>query len=500
MPQCKHYAICRQDVGEDNFPKDLCILHSTNPHKDIDAFAKALVKYRKGKRHNFSQFTFPNTADFSDELFEEGADFSGVTFWGGARFSRATFSGAVDFSGAAIWEGADFDGARFSDEAAFSRAAFNGGTSFNSATFSASAHFDGATFTTEVSFHEATFTKKADFNSATFSASAHFDGATFSGETNFSGATFRDAAYFAVATFSTAADFSVAKFSGVAFFFGATFSGAANFFGARFSGGTSFNTATFSTAADFSATAFSGRALFAGRQGGTEVNYIFSGTVVNFTKAVIDSPDVVTFLKADLMKCRFLDTDLRKVELVDVKWPQKGQRVVVYDEIVSTQSADRSARPWSQIERHYRELKQNYEDRRDYERAGDFHYGEKEMRRKNPNTARGLRLFLTLYWLFSGYGERYLRPLLWAGLLFVGSTIGYLWWGLRPKDGGPSLTWINGWDWLRGAYYSFRVMTFLKPEDWVPLRYAQVINTVQTLLAPIFLGLFALALRQRLKR
>jgi hypothetical protein len=43
-------------------------------------------------------------------------------------------------------------------------------------------------------------------------------------------------------------------------------------------------------------------------------------------------------------------------------------------------------------------------------------------------------------------------------------------------------------------------MTFLKPEDWVPLRYAQVINTVQTLLAPIFLGLFALALRQRLKR
>jgi uncharacterized protein YjbI with pentapeptide repeats len=456
MPQCKHYAICRQDVGEDNFPKDLCILHSTNPHKDIDAFTKALVKYRKGKGHNFSQFTFPNTADFSDELFEEGADFSGVTFWGGARFSRATFSGAVDFSGVAIWEGADFDGARFSDEAAFTRAAFNGGISFNSATFSASAHFDGATFTTEVSFHEATFTKKADFNSATFSASAHFDGATFSGETNFSGATFRDAAYFAVATFSTAADFS--------------------------------------------ATAFSGRALFAGRQGGTEVNYIFSGTVVNFTQAVIDSPDVVTFLKADLMKCRFLDTDLRKVELVDVKWPQKGQRVVVYDEIVSTQSADRSARPWSQIERHYRELKQNYEDRRDYERAGDFHYGEKEMRRKNPNTARGLRLFLTLYWLFSGYGERYLRPLLWAGLLFVGSTIGYLWWGLRPKDGGPSLAWINGWDWLQGAYYSFRVMTFLKPEDWVPLRYAQVINTVQTLLAPIFLGLFALALRQRLKR
>ena len=43
-------------------------------------------------------------------------------------------------------------------------------------------------------------------------------------------------------------------------------------------------------------------------------------------------------------------------------------------------------------------------------------------------------------------------------------------------------------------------MTFLKAEDWVPVRYAHVINTFQTLLGPLFLGLFALALRQRLKR
>jgi hypothetical protein len=126
------------------------------------------------------------------------------------------------------------------------------------------------------------------------------------------------------------------------------------------------------------------------------------------------------------------------------------------------------------------------------------------MRRQNPDTSWGLHFFLTLYYLFSGYGERYLRPLLWAGLLFVLSTIGYMWWGLRLKDGSSSLAWtypwINPWDWLRAAYYSFRVMTLLKPDDWVPLRYAQLVNTFQTLLGPTFLGLFALALRQRLKR
>ena len=85
-----------------------------------------------------------------------------------------------------------------------------------------------------------------------------------------------------------------------------------------------------------------------------------------------------------------------------------------------------------------------YEDRRDYERAGDFHYGEKEMRRRNKETAWGLRIFLWLYRLFSGYGERYLPPLFWAGLLFVGSTIGYWWWGLRLKAGEAKLAWANG--------------------------------------------------------
>jgi hypothetical protein len=209
-------------------------------------------------------------------------------------------------------------------------------------------------------------------------------------------------------------------------------------------------------------------------------------------------------LAADLTKCRFLDTDLRKVQLVSIEWPQKGRRMAIYDDSASGKSEVGGKRQWSQIERLYRELKQNYEDRRDYERAGDFHYGEKEMRRQNPETPRGLRFFLTLYWLFSGYGERYLRPLFWAGLLFVLSTIGYIWWGLRLEDGSSSLAWTYPWinpcDWLRAAHYSFRVMTLLKPDDWVPLRYAQLINTVQTLLGPTFLGLFALALRQRLKR
>ena len=60
-------------------------------------------------------------------------------------------------------------------------------------------------------------------------------------------------------------------------------------------------------------------------------------------------------------------------------------------------------------------------------------------------------------------------PLLWAGGLLLASTIGYLWWGLHPEDGGAQLTLTSSWDWLRGIFYSFRVMTLLKPDDLVQL-------------------------------
>jgi uncharacterized protein YjbI with pentapeptide repeats len=351
-------------------------------------------------------------------------------------------------------------------------------TNFTGATFSGNADFENATFRGAALFTRATFSKGANFGRATVSKGANFGRATVKERANFGWTTVKEDALFTEAMFSKGADFFRATFSKGANFGGATVSEDANFFRAT----------------------VSGRTLFGGRPGNAQAGHIFAGTAVDFRQVVINPPDVITFIGADLATCRFLDTDLRKVQLVDVEWPKKRGRVLVYDEIASVDTEDGGRRPWSQIERLYRELKQNYEDRRDYERAGDFHYGEKEIRRQNPDTAWGLRFFLTLYWLFSGYGKRYLRPLLWAGLLFVGSTIGYMWWGLRPKAGEAKLAWASGWDWLQGTYYSFRVMTLLKPDDWVPVGCAHVIQTFQTLLGPLFLGLFVLALRQRLKR
>jgi hypothetical protein len=109
-----------------------------------------------------------------------------------------------------------------------------------------------------------------------------------------------------------------------------------------------------------------------------------------------------------------------------------------------------------------------------------------------------------LGWTVSSYGERYLRPLVWAAALLLISTISYLWLGLEGKRvGGRTsiLSMSSMGDWLQAAHYSFRTMTFLKPEDVAtPIGYSRAVHTVQSLLGPLFLGLFALAVRQRLKR
>lgn len=220
----------------------------------------------------------------------------------------------------------------------------------------------------------------------------------------------------------------------------------------------------------------------------------------------------------DLSRWRFLDTDMRNALLVGVTWRRfgrwgRGYRVGVYDE---TTALTEGQLLFAKVERLYRELKQNCELRRDYQRASDFHYGEKEMQRKSKDTRLSQRFFLTLYWLVSGYGERYLRPLVCALLLFLACTSGYLYLGLKT----PTQSWVepislNGiatWedfskDWENvfatignASIYSLQVITFLRPQDYALSGVAKAIYTVQSLLGPLFFGLFALAVRQRLRR
>lgn len=345
-----------------------------------------------------------------------------------------------------------------------------------------------------------------------------FIGFVFPASFAFKNALFSRNAVFLSSKFNGKVEFHNATFTGKAVFNGATFSADATFRSAKFNEDASFDGTQFTHNVSFKDAKFLSRTLFAPGKEDGEVIQIFPGAdsaaECDFRNAIIDPPDSLIFRDVDLTKCRFQGTDLRKVEFTGVEWPQIvskkwpkiirktwptiGRRFGVYDEIAPLPEGQ--TRAWHHIERLYRELKQNYEDRRDYERASDFHYGEKEMRRRNPQTSWGLRVLLSIYWLLSGYGERYVRPLICATVVLLVGAVLYMCLGLSPKSGGPTLDVMSAWDWLRSAFYSFRVMTLLRPDDLAPIRYAKLVHAFQSLSGPVLLGLFALAVRQRLKR
>lgn len=122
----------------------------------------------------------------------------------------------------------------------------------------------------------------------------------------------------------------------------------------------------------------------------------------------------------------------------------------------------------------------------------------------SATTNDGIRILLLFYRLIGGYGERCLRPLIWLAILIVVATFSYLWLGIVPKDGTTPLALTNIGDWLQTSYYSLRVMTVQKPDDYVPIGHAKGFNVVLSVFGPILLSglgsLFAFAIKQRLKR
>ena len=548
MPtRCKYHEICGLNADADP-QAGLCILHSEDPNKDKKEFEIKLEEHRKNGIDDYTYFVFPDKIFFNAITFKREADFSGATFTKEASFFGATFNKETNFNKTKFNKEANFGSTKFVKEANFRRSTFTKEANFRRATFtkeadfrvatftreayfigntfSEGACFSGAKFTKEGTFSSTKFNKVADFRVAAFAEEAAFHGATFTNDANFYKAKFTKEADFSRATFTEEANFRITKFTAEVNFHRTTFTKEADFCDATFTDKADFREATFIKGANFRGTIFEravdfrfsnlfGSTIFIGKKD-TEENktkYIFKDVNVEFRNVDITPADSVLFRDADLSHCLFQGTRVDKIEFTGVKWAdirsKFGQpRTGLYDEKILLENVkskkkykgEKDDLNWEHIERVYRDLKKNHEENRDYERAGDFNYGEKEMRRKNPNTPTFHRVLLNFYLILSGYGERYLRPLGWSAAIFVACTIGYIVFGIAPENGEP-LGVANTECWIKAALYSLQVMTLLRPIELQPtslLSYS--LKVVQSITAPIILGLFVLALRQRLRR
>jgi uncharacterized protein YjbI with pentapeptide repeats len=324
-----------------------------------------------------------------------------------------------------------------------------------------------------------------------FKFSCNFTGAQFAGDANFWGAEFSEDTYFLEAKFSGDAYFWKAKFSGDADFLETKFSGDANFVGAEFSGDANFWRAEFRQRADFS---------------GVETA---KNATVNFQWVRFLKPQQVFFHHVDLSRWSFLDTDLRRIDFNDVTWGTirrlLSRRTALFDELNVSNQKDKLAK----VERLYRHLKQNYESQRDYGRAGDFYYGEMEMKRRQLNPLGQIPFWI--YRILSGYGESYPRALFWLIVMWLLFAVLFTFVGYTDKEMGISvqryLTW-NPSEWwgtisdiARSLIYSAQSMTlFHELNITFHSAWGKAIKLVASVLGVIQIALFGLALQRRFKR
>ncbi len=527
MKQCA-LSGCHRPALDDPQAQGYCILHAPWDGKDLSAFQAAIEEIIQEAQQgsgvcdfshcyfpsnyncanlrdalefncNFAEAEFSGSSIFSEAKFSERAFFRKAKFFGDANFLRANFFGDADFTEAEFFRDASFGGAEFSRDASFEKATFYQVADFGETKFSGIVDFRRVKCSKDVDFQEAMFFKGTTFGKANFSGVINFGQAKFFEGADFWGAEFSGYAYFDAAKFSKSAVFEEAKFSGDVYFTGAEFSGDAVFWRANFFCNAYFWGAKFFEYAIFEEAKLCGNTHFEGAEFQQRTDFSKVQTAkdatVDFQRARLLKPQQAFFHHVDLSRWSFLDTDLCRIDFDDVTWGTIrrlwSRRTALFDEIrVSDKKVEKEY--LAKVERLYRHLKQNYESQRDYSRAGDFYYGEMEMKRRQLNPLGQIPFWI--YRILSGYGESYPRALFWLIAMWLGFALLFTVVGYTDE-------WGNRADLWRSLIYSAQSMTLLRePKITFHNVYGQLVELVASVLGVIQIALFGLALQRRFKR
>ena len=518
-----------------------CLMHSPSS-KDADAFQQEFERILNDAGDgvaDFTGFVFPSS------------NYDGRQFEARCLFGRASFSGKVTFTGTTFRQKANFSYATFEDDAYFSRATFAQGVIFAGVRFKEWADFGVGNFAQEADFVTATFTwtnfkratfvDQANFALATFTKGRPiFREATFAGKVDFWQVKFPQGASFSSATFAQEANFKETRFEQEVIFWGTTFRGSTSFNEATFEREADFRAATFEKDADFMYARFLGAALFRQTRFRKDTALI-PGPV--FSLATFSRPEEVSFYKTYLGQALFHNCDVSKLSFSSVEWRRRngsGKRMVFEEDVqlecVEALQPDEGTpdqRDFRLIAELYQALKKNYDERKDYWTAGDFHYGEMEMNRlssrRKASFARWLHRNLGLvawYKYASQYGESYMRPALaLIGVLFLfallfplvglraspektaqalgGSqlvdTVTY-WHPFLPRESGrrliPELRLLGN-----SCITALEIAAFQKDPAYLPTYpWGRFLALLEMVLTSILLALFLLAVRRQFRR
>ncbi|TMQ94747.1 hypothetical protein ETD83_23625 [Actinomadura soli] len=140
----------------------------------------------------------------------------------------------------------------------------------------------------------------------------------------------------------------------------------------------------------------------------------------------------------------------------------------------------------------YRQLRKALEDAKNEPGAADFYYGEMEMHRASTHGIE--RILLRLYWLTSGYGLRAGRALATLAVLIAVLAAGMKYAGFPGKP----VPYLDALLYSLRSTVAVDVKSAAVPEEVT--RWGQVFRVILRIAGPLFVGLAALAIRNRVKR
>ena len=483
-PQCKHYGVCGSPAHYLHDGQSLCVLHAPTGDKDLTAAANLLANLLAGGQCDFRWMWFGNRLPaqaFADYVFLETADFSNVTAESVA-FPRTTFRQDVIFEGARI------------GKIILSDCVIQGTLGIN--TLHPMSEIRVIRTMVEHSVTIASFTSShVDFEGSVFEDAVSVTGLSLD-SLSLVGTIFRSG--FRVrgeirqfidvrkAAFSEVVDLQSCRLNISIDFDSAVFTEGSvlDVRCAYFRDGLSLSRRDQPSCVFLDGAVLASRAIFKTPMGQPKLRIIAQTKPPEF-KGVATS-----FVNVDLSECRLLGNSFANIELSDVTWALHRKRAVLYEEIVVRSGG---AIPLKSLQEAYQVLKRRYEVLGDHVIAGDFHYGEIEMRRHRSTNIRSIICWEFVYWLFSGYGTRPNRAVISLVALVFASAL---------------LFWLSGsFPLLSDALqYSVAVSTFLKvePDKFTPSiqlnRFAAWVQLVEATAAVVLIALFVLALRTRLRR
>jgi len=357
----------------------------------------------------------------------------------------------------------------------------------------------------EKRFEEREFITDIDFTGAVFYGDTSFDHSSFLGEVTFWGATFKANASFGFTRFAKSVIFFDADFDERGSFYDVKINGKLSFSLAKFGGNARFTDIEVTDGVDFHIAEFSGSAHL--NAFGTEIvrDEFYKVTSIkpiegDFRNVSIEEHKKLIIKNIDLGDWAFANTPrIADADFNDVSWRGKTniKRNHTRDELLALNRVI----TFEAATEVYRRLRKNFESELAYSEAGDFHIGEMHMRRLGLRQKGWKRLFnltwlfLHLYRIFGGYGERIRNPIISffaVGLAFAGlwSLLGF------PIPVGENVVISHN----LGYAILFSFKTFFTLPGRAFCLVQELVGAFQRAIGVGIITLFILALRRAFRR